>query len=47
MVVVGDTDGLELVELNPAGELTHEYVLPPTAVVPIEIEAPVQIDALA
>jgi len=47
LLCVGLADGLALVDENPAGELTHEYVDPPTAVVPIEIELPVQIEAFA
>ena len=42
VVIVGDTDGLELTEVNPAGELIHEYVLPVTAVAPIAMLFPVQ-----
>jgi HJR/Mrr/RecB family endonuclease len=47
VVEVGDTEGLEAVEVNPTGELTHEYVLPTTAVAPTEIDVPVQILAFA
>lgn len=43
VVIVGETFGLEEVELKPAGELIHVYVLFVTAVAPIEIEIPEQI----
>jgi hypothetical protein len=43
VVVVGLTVGFADVELNPEGELAHEYVLPATAVAPIVVEDPVQI----
>ena len=35
MVVAGDTDGLEAVELKPPTELVHEYVLPDTDAAPM------------
>jgi hypothetical protein len=47
LVDVGDTIGFETVELNPEIELVHLYRLPATAVVPIEIELPMQIAVLA
>ena len=43
----GDAVGLEEVEVKPDGTLTHEYVLPPTAVAPIDKEAPIQIAVFA
>ena len=39
LVEVGETEGLETVELNPEIELTQEQVLPVTAVAPIKIAA--------
>ena len=45
--VDGETDGFEMVELNPEGELDHEYVLPVTAAPPIEIEELAQIAEFA
>ena len=45
--MVGDTDGLASVEVNPAGLLVQAYVLPATEVAPILIEEPVQIGLLA
>ena len=47
MVTGGLTEGLETVEVNPTGMLTHEYELPATTVAPTEILVPVQILALA
>ena len=38
----GFTEGFDEDELNPEGELDHEYVLPVTAAAPIEIELPEQ-----
>jgi hypothetical protein len=41
VVIVGETLGLEEVEVKPEGELVQEYVLPETAAAPIEIEFPI------
>ena len=38
--MVGETDGLALVEVKPDGLLVHEYVSEPTALPPIEVEEP-------
>jgi hypothetical protein len=46
VVVEGETVGLEDVEVNPAGELVHEYVLPATAVAPIDNDVPLHIVVL-
>ena len=43
MVVTGETDGLDEVELNPDGVLAQAYVLPATAVAPMDTDAPLQI----
>ena len=43
VVTVGDTVGFDVVEVNPIGFETHEYVLPDTAVAPIEVLTPIQI----
>ncbi len=42
VVVVGDTDGLDTVDVNPVGVDVHEYVLPVTDAAPIVVELPVQ-----
>jgi hypothetical protein len=42
VVVDGFTVGLAEVEVNPEGELLHEYVLFDTAVAPIALELPLQ-----
>ena len=46
MVTVGLAEGLAEVEVNPAGELTHEYVLPATDAAPMDMLEPVQIAVL-
>ena len=45
MVARGPTNGLDEVDEKPAGLLAHEYVLPATAVAPIEIDGPAHIVA--
>lgn len=42
-MTVGETDGLDKVDVNPLGFETHEYVLPLTAAAPIDVLCPVQI----
>lgn len=43
----GLTVGLYFVEVNPVGELVHEYTSPETAESPIETDPPEQIAVLA
>ena len=42
VVTVGLTDGFDIVELKPEGELTQAYVLPDTLTLPIEADKPEQ-----
>ena len=46
-MAAGETLGFDEVEVNPAGELTQEYVLPLTDAAPMDIEEPVHIVAAA
>jgi hypothetical protein len=42
VVVVGLTDGLLVVEVNPDGEEVHEYVFPLTEELPKTVVPPIQ-----
>ena len=45
VVIVGDTEGFDVVEVNPLGLLVQLYVLPATLSAPIVVEPPLQIVA--
>ena len=46
LVEVGETEGFAAVELKPDTELAQEYVLPATAVAPMEMVEPEQMAVL-
>ena len=46
VLTAGDTIGFAKTELNPAGELVHEYLFPLTALPPIKMYEVLQIDVL-